>query len=208
MSTHHTVSCRPEHCHWGFFDSALPPVVTVASGDTVTLDCVSGGRDILPSDPGFEILADHRAIHEAVTPRLGAHILTGPVAVEGATPGDVLQIDILSIEPRQNWGYTRIRPLVGTLPEDFPITKTVAQRHRPPARGRDAADRHRDRTGAVFRRHGGRAAAGLWRVQLDPAARIRRQHGPEGAGRRHDSVPAGLGAGRAVLGRRRARRAG
>ena len=34
-----------------------------------------------------------------------------------------MQIDILSIEPRQNWGYTRIRPLVGTLPEDFPITK-------------------------------------------------------------------------------------
>ena len=124
MSTHHTVSCRPEHCHWGFFDAALPPAATVASGDTVTLDCVSGGRDILPSDPGFEILADHRAIHEAVTPRLGAHILTGPVAVEGARPGDVLQIDILSIEPRQNWGYTRIRPLVGTLPEDFPVAKT------------------------------------------------------------------------------------
>ena len=60
---------------------------------------------------------------EALTPRLGAHILTGPIAVEGAEPGDVLQIDILSIEPRQNWGYTRIRPLVGTLPEDFPITK-------------------------------------------------------------------------------------
>ncbi len=123
MSTHHTVACRPEHCHWGFFDSNLPPAVTVASGDTVTLDCVSGGRDILPSDGGFEVLADHRAILEAVTPRLGAHILTGPVAVQGAMPGDVLQIDILSIEPRQNWGYTRIRPLVGTLPEDFPMTK-------------------------------------------------------------------------------------
>jgi acetamidase/formamidase len=121
MSTHHTVPCRPEHCHWGFFDAALKPVAVVASGDTVTLDCVSGGRDILPSDPALEILADHRAIHDALTPRLGAHILTGPVAVAAAEPGDVLQIDILSIEPRQNWGYTRIRPLAGTLPEDFPI---------------------------------------------------------------------------------------
>ena len=123
MSQHHTIACQPDHCHWGFFDAALKPVVTVASGDTVAIDCVSGGRDVLPSDPAFEALADHRAILDALTPRLGAHILTGPVAVEGAQPGDVLQIDILSIEPRQNWGYTRIRPLVGTLPEDFPITK-------------------------------------------------------------------------------------
>ncbi len=121
MSQHHTVPCRPDHCHWGFFDAALTPVVTVASGDTVSIDCVSGGRDILPSDPAFEILADHRAIHGALTPRLGAHILTGPVAVDGAMPGDVLQIDILSIEPRQNWGYTRMRPLAGTLPGDFPM---------------------------------------------------------------------------------------
>jgi acetamidase/formamidase len=123
MSQHHTVSCTPHNCHWGFFDAALKPVVTLASGDTVSIDCVSGGRDILPEDPNFEILAEHRAIHGALTPRLGAHILTGPVAVEGAEPGDVLQVDILSVECRQNWGYTRIRPLVGTLPEDFPVHK-------------------------------------------------------------------------------------
>ena len=66
MSQHHTIACRPDHCHWGFFDSALTPVATVASGDTVTIDCVSGGRDILPSDPAFETLADHRAILEAL----------------------------------------------------------------------------------------------------------------------------------------------
>ncbi len=123
MPQHHTVECRPNNCHWGFFDAALQPVLSVLPGDTVTVDCVSGGRDILPTDPAFEILADHRAIHGALTPRLGAHILTGPIAVETAEPGDILQIDILSIEPRQNWGYTRIRPLAGTLPEDFPITK-------------------------------------------------------------------------------------
>jgi acetamidase/formamidase len=35
----------------------------------------------------------------------------------------VLEIEILSIEPRQNWGYTRVRPLAGTLPEDFPIRR-------------------------------------------------------------------------------------
>jgi acetamidase/formamidase len=124
MSQHHTVSCRPEHCHWGFFDAALKPVATLASGDTVSIDCVSGGPEVLPSGSGFEILGDHRAILDALSPKLGAHILTGPVAVEGAEPGDVLEIEILSVEPRQNWGYTRIRPLAGTLPEDFPIRKT------------------------------------------------------------------------------------
>ena len=125
MSQHHTVSCRPEHCHWGFFDAALKPVATLASGDTVSIDCVSGGPEVLPAGSGYEILSDHRAILEALSPKLGAHILTGPIFVEDAEPGDVLQIDILSIEPRQNWGYTRIRPLAGTLPEDFPIRKTI-----------------------------------------------------------------------------------
>ena len=124
MSQHHTVSCQPEHCHWGYFDSALAPVVTIQSGDTVSVDCVSGGMDIVPKGDNFEVLGDHLAILDKLEPKLGAHILTGPVAVAGAEPGDVLQIDILNIDCRQNWGYTRIRPLVGTLPEDFPIRKT------------------------------------------------------------------------------------
>jgi len=98
-------------------------VLAVASGDTVTIDSVSGGPDVLPQKDGFDVLPEHLAIHRSIAPRLGAHILTGPIAVEGAEPGDVLEIQILSVEPRQNWGYTRIRPLAGTLPQDFPITR-------------------------------------------------------------------------------------
>jgi acetamidase/formamidase len=123
MAEHHTLPAGPDTCHWGFLDAALAPVLTVASGDTVSIACVSGGPDILPEGGGFEILRDHLAIHRSLVPRLGAHILTGPVAVAGAEPGDVLEIEILSIEPRQNWGYTRIRPLAGTLPEDFPVRR-------------------------------------------------------------------------------------
>jgi len=125
MSQHHVVSCRPEHCHWGFFDAALTPIVTVQSGDTVQVDCVSGGPDILPKGDNWEILDDHLAIHAGLDKGTGAHILTGPIAIAGAEPGDVLQVDILSISPRQNWGYTRIRPHAGTLPEDFPIRKLM-----------------------------------------------------------------------------------
>jgi acetamidase/formamidase len=124
MSQHHVVPCRPEHCHWGFFDAELKPVVTVESGDTVQIECVSGGPEVLPPPAGFEVLPDHRAILDNLTPKLGSHILTGPVAVAGAEPGDVLEVQILSVDCRQNWGYTRIRPLVGTLPEDFPMRRT------------------------------------------------------------------------------------
>jgi len=124
MSQHHMLRASPETVHWGFFDPGLKPVLRIASGDTVTLDSVSGGPDILPTDGRFEILPEHRAIHAAVEPRMGAHILTGPIAVDGAEPGDALAIEILSIDCRQNWGYTRIRPLSGTLPEDFPVRRT------------------------------------------------------------------------------------
>ena len=123
MSQHHVLPCKPENCQWGIFDAGLPPVLTVESGDTVTVDCVSGGADILPPGPPFEILPDHLEIHRGLKSGPG-HILTGPIAVTGAEPGDVLEIQILAVECRQNWGYTRIRPLAGTLPEDFPIRKT------------------------------------------------------------------------------------
>ncbi len=121
--SHHELRASPQTCHWGFFDAGLKPVLTVASGDTVTIDSVSGGPDVLPQEAKFEVLPDHLAVQRALEPRLGAHILTGPISVDGAEPGDVLEIQILGIDPRQNWGYTRIRPLAGTLPEDFPVRR-------------------------------------------------------------------------------------
>ena len=47
------------------------------------------------------------------------HILTGPVAITGAEPGDVIEVEILDVRLRQDWGYNLIRPLAGTLPDDF-----------------------------------------------------------------------------------------
>jgi acetamidase/formamidase len=47
-------------------------------------------------------------------------MITGPVHVAGAEPGDVLQVDILAAEPAQDWGYTAVMPLKGALPDEFP----------------------------------------------------------------------------------------
>lgn len=117
----------PDTCHWGVFDAALPPVATIASGDEITIDTVSGGPNVLPG-AGFHVPPELLAIHAGGAPAMPGHILTGPVAVAGAMPGDVLQIDILDVRLRQDWGYTFIRPLAGTLPQDFPEGRQITTR--------------------------------------------------------------------------------
>ena len=117
--THHTLPASVETCHWGFFDATLPPKLTVASGDTVTIDTVSGTPDVLPP-VGFHVPPELYEIHARSERMVPGHILTGPVAVEGAEPGDVLEVRIDAVGLRQDWGYNFHRPLVGTLPDDFP----------------------------------------------------------------------------------------
>ena len=92
--------------------------MTIDSGERVTISSVSGGPELMPAPP-LKIPAALPAIHAKITPKLGPHILTGPVAVRGAKPGQVLQVDIEAIEPFYDWGYNSVRPLAGALPDDF-----------------------------------------------------------------------------------------
>ncbi len=117
MTIHH-LKASVDTCHWGQFDAALPPVLFVASGDTVVIDAVSGGPDALPP-AGFHVPPELLDIHARSARSLPGHILTGPVHVAGAEPGDTLEVRILDVRLRQDWGYNVIRPLAGTLPADF-----------------------------------------------------------------------------------------
>jgi len=74
-------------------------------------------------DSGFDILPDITEIHQKVKKGSGNHIFTGPVYVCGAAVGDVLEIKILDIKVRQNWGWNVFRGYMGTIPEDFPYLK-------------------------------------------------------------------------------------
>ena len=114
------VAATPDTVKWGFLDATVPAVTTVASGSEVIVETVSGQPDCLPDDPAFEILFEHRAILAKAERGPGPHLLTGPVHVEGAEAGHVLEVDILDVVLRQNWGFNLIIPLVGTIPEDFP----------------------------------------------------------------------------------------
>jgi acetamidase/formamidase len=119
MATHR-LPATPETVRWGMFDAAFPPVLTVNSGDTVVIECVSGGADVMPPPGSGMAIPPALAAIQAAVPRGPGHIVTGPVAVAGAQPGDMLEVAIESIAFGADWGFCGFRPLAGTLPEEFP----------------------------------------------------------------------------------------
>jgi acetamidase/formamidase len=123
--THHHLHASPENCHWGFFEAKLKPVLTIASGDEVTIDTITGGPEVLPDRSRFHIPPELDAVHANNERMVPGHILTGPIAIDGAEPGDVLEVDILDIKLRQDWGFNLFRPLMGTLPDDFPNFRLI-----------------------------------------------------------------------------------
>jgi acetamidase/formamidase len=122
----HVLRSNPETIHWGYLDGGLEPVLMVDTGDRVIVESVSGNPEWMPpKSTGFEILPELKDIHQRVKRGTGNHILTGPIYVRGAAIGDVLEVKILDIELRQNWGYNLFRAYMGTLPEDFPYYRLV-----------------------------------------------------------------------------------
>ncbi|TCZ64078.1 acetamidase/formamidase family protein [Roseicella aquatilis] len=117
----HTLRAAPETTRAGVFSAAFPPVLRIAPGDTVEVQCVSGRAEVLPpAGSGMMAPPELAAVIAANPGATTGHILTGPIAIEGAEPGDTLEVRIERIEPGADWGYTMIAPLAGTLPEDFP----------------------------------------------------------------------------------------
>jgi acetamidase/formamidase len=124
MPQHHEIPFTPATMVRGYLDARLPPVLTVASGDTVTLSALpAGGLDSLPSNAAQvpAIWREGLAAH----PREGGHFMCGPVYVQGAKPGDTLQVDILEAKPWMDFGFVSIMPLLGILPEEFTDYETI-----------------------------------------------------------------------------------
>jgi acetamidase/formamidase len=116
---HHHLTTTPDSCHIGFFDAARGPRLTIDPGDRVTIDSLSGTAAMLPRAPGHTP-PEFAEVFAKAERFPAAHILTGPVAIRGAELGDVLKVTILDVQLRQDWGFNLIRPLGGTLPDEFP----------------------------------------------------------------------------------------
>lgn len=122
----HVLKSAPDTVHWGYYDAALAPVLTIDSGDRVLIECVSGNPDWMPApETGFTVLPELKEIHAHVKRGTGNHILTGPIFVRGAAVGDVLEVRIEEITLRQNWGFNLFRAYMGTIPEDFPYFRLM-----------------------------------------------------------------------------------
>ena len=116
---HHVLKSNAQTCHWGYFEARRAPVMTIDSGDTVTIETLSGGPDVVPKGD-FIVPPELADVHANCSDKMiPGHILTGPVGVCGAKPGTVLEVRIKDVALRQNWGWNRQGPLVGALPNDF-----------------------------------------------------------------------------------------
>lgn len=123
----HHLLASPDTVHWGWFDAALPHRLTIDSGDRVTIESLSGGPANLPGE-GFDVPPELLRVHATSQRRLPGHILTGPVGVRGAQPGDALEIRIIDVRLRQDWGYTFVRPLAGALPDEVDAFEQIITR--------------------------------------------------------------------------------
>ena len=171
----HFVPSRPETLSWGWFPLDKVPVLTVDSGDTVRIDTLSHAGTTQDEHPEAamgalgvgpdEILPDVIDFwaSRAGRPREGrsGHVITGPIAVRGAEPGDVLEIQVLELATRVPWGVNNTGPAGGVFSPAYPGS-------RPGDRERDLAQRrHLIRTGVVNSREVALFADGI-HVPLAP----------------------------------------
>jgi acetamidase/formamidase len=126
-----TLLATPTTVAWGFYSAQAKPVLTIKSGDTVKIQTLStcGAPERLKSLGIAEAdippyVTDIYKNYPASEKGPGGHILTGPVAIEEAEPGDVLEIRIQKIDIDVPWACNSFGAGRGFLPNDFPYSKT------------------------------------------------------------------------------------
>jgi acetamidase/formamidase len=122
------LKATPQSLAWGYYWAGAKPALTVPSGATVEIQTVSGNPANLEAAgvPPGEIQPELRRIHAEVPKEAkgpGGHLLTGPVAIEGAQPGDVLEVRILEIRLDVPYSHNTAGRK-GFLADVFPEVKT------------------------------------------------------------------------------------
>ena len=120
----------PKTVVWGYYDAKTPPVLRIKSGDTVeiqTLVTSSPERFASAGVPPDQIEQPLRDIFKEIKDKgPGVHILTGPVYIKGAEPGDVLEVRIQKIQLAIPYALNAFAPGRGLLPDDYPYARARA----------------------------------------------------------------------------------
>jgi len=124
----HVLKATPKTVVWGYYDPASKPVLKIKSGDTVEVKTLLAGSPealrsaFLPAEEIEQALLD--VFKEVKDKGTGGHILTGPIYIDGAMPGDTLEVRIKEIKLAIPYGYSGFIPKRGFLPEDFDRRRT------------------------------------------------------------------------------------
>ena len=122
--TTHELEMVPANIHWGYFDAKAPPALRIRSGDRVRVETMVARGLERPRLAGMrdqDFDPREVALEAAVTVRgPGPHPMTGPIFVEGAEPGDLLEVRIEEIRALTTWGVSGFLPGGGTIPDQFP----------------------------------------------------------------------------------------
>jgi len=123
----HQLLATPQTVTIGYYDAAAPPKLRIKSGDVVQMQTLVACTPALLEEAGLppaQVQPELRAIIQQVTDKgPGIHILTGPIYVEEARPGDVLEVRIQDVKLAVPYSYNAFTPGHGALPNDFPYAR-------------------------------------------------------------------------------------
>lgn len=123
----YTLKATPKTVAWGYYSATAPPVLRIKSGDTVEVETlITSEPDELEAAgvPAAQVQQSLKDIVSQVKDKgPGGHILTGPIYVEGAEPGDVLEVRIQKIRLAIPYAYNAFGPRSGIFPNQFPYPK-------------------------------------------------------------------------------------
>jgi acetamidase/formamidase len=125
----YSLDATPQTICWGYYWAKANPALKIHSGDVVKIQTVSGNPARLAAAGAKpeDIQPALKAIYEKVPASEkgpGGHLLTGPVYIEEAQPGDVLEVRILKIDLDMPYAYNSFGPTSGVLQDNYPYQRT------------------------------------------------------------------------------------
>src|ERR1700743_349609 len=138
----HLVRSTAANTVYGYYGYDVPPVATVKDGDVVEIQTINT-TGINRRDPEAFFKANNLPIDEQAKDIIDiyknvkrdpsgitGHMLTGPVFIEGAEPGDTLEVRILDIVPRSDYGVNAVWPKGGDLPDDVKTSESFVYKYK------------------------------------------------------------------------------